>query len=55
MEDVKLVEEIRKAVRHYAGGVRRAKNLTSQRALEDSHVTWIFSQIRKARMREPGK
>lgn len=55
MEDVKLIEEIREAVRHYAEGVRKTKDLTSQRALEDSHVTWIFTRIRKARIREAGK
>ncbi len=49
VEDVKLVEDIRKTVRFYMERIRRAKNFDSQRGIEDAFVTWIFSQIRKAR------
>jgi len=49
MEDVKLVEDIRKTVRFYIERIRRAKHFDSQRGVEDAFVTWIFAQIRKAR------
>ncbi len=55
MKDLALVEEIRKEVRQYVEGIRRAKDLVSQRALEDSFVIWVFTQIRKARKRESAK
>ncbi len=53
-KDVYLVEEVRKAVRRYKKGIRRAKNPASRRVLEDRLVTWIFTQIRKERNASPG-
>lgn len=49
-EDVELVEETRKAVRRYAEGIRRAKDMGSQLVYEDALVEWIFVQVRKTRM-----
>ena len=49
-EDVEMVTEIRKAVRRYAEGIRRAEDMGSQLIYEDALVEWVFIQVRKARM-----
>ena len=54
-KDVELVSEIRKAVRRYAEGIRRAEDMGSQLIFEDALVEWVFVQVRKAGKRESGK
>lgn len=49
-EDLELVDEIRKAVRRYAEGIRGAEEMGSQLTYEDNLVEWVFIQVRKARM-----
>ena len=49
-EDVELVGEIRKAVRRYAEGIRRAEDMGSQLVYEDALVEWVFVQVRKVPM-----
>lgn len=50
-KDVELVERIRKAVRRYGEGIRRAPDTGTQMVYEDGIVTWVFAQVRKKVLR----
>lgn len=54
MEDRELRDQIRKAVRRYAVGIRR-DDVRCQLSYEDGLVLWIYDRIRKAEKQEPEK
>lgn len=48
MADQELLNEIRKAVRRYAEGIRKAEDIGSQLAYEDGLVNWVYGRIANA-------